>query len=95
MILFADRCPVSRLFPQSNLRSEPREGFQSLALNNRLHRPEKLPNRPREGGTGPVSMVSWVVASHGTCDGGVPKRDLVLVDQLRAIPVGRRMRYRK
>jgi len=95
VVPFAGRCPVSRLFSQSNLHSEPREGFRSLAFNNRSHRPEKLPRRPQEEGTDPVSMVSWVVASHGTCDGGVPKRDLVLVDQLRAILVGRQMRYRK
>ena len=95
MILFADRPPVSQLFPQNNLHSEPRESFRSLASNNRFHRPEILPRHPQEGGTGPVLMVSWGVASRGTCDGGVPKRDLVLVDQLRAIPVGKQMRYRK
>jgi len=40
-------------------------------------------------------MVSLVVASSGTCDGGVSKHELVSVDQLRAIPVGKQMRYRK
>lgn len=89
MNLFADRCPISQLPSQTNLHSEPREGFQSLVFNNRSHRPEKLPRHPQEGGPGPVSMVSSAVASHGTCDGGVPRRDLVLVDQLLAIPVGR------
>ena len=87
--------PVSRLFSQNNFHSEPPEGFRSLAINNHSHRPEKLPRHPQEGGAGPVLMVYWVAGNRGTCDGEVLKPDPVLVDQLRAIPVGRQMRYRK
>lgn len=79
---------LTLVFPQTNLHLELRESFRSLALNSRLHRPEMLPRHLQEGGTGQVSMASWVVVNRGTCDGGVLKRDLVLVDQLHATLMG-------
>ena len=75
--------------PQTSLSSDLRGSIPSPAFNNRLCRPEMLPRRLREVGTGPGSMASWVVVRLGTCEGRVLKRGLALVDQLHATPVDR------
>jgi len=42
--------PVSQLFPQNNLHSEPREAFQSLASNNAFIAQRSCPAAPKREG---------------------------------------------